>query len=194
MTKIYFDIDLDVRNRDELLKHIEHIPASQITRGEVVKHNVGIYVQKIPYDPSTKEKLAAFTYDEAEALGYFKIDILNNSVYSLVRDEEDLDYLMNKEPNWELLLDESFCSKIAHISNYWDLVCKKEPRSIEELSMLLAIIRPAKRHLQDLSWDEIRKTVWDKTDGEYGFKKSHSLSYAMSLVVQINAVARELKL
>jgi hypothetical protein len=191
MNNINFDIDLDVANRDDLLKHIEHISASQITRGEIVKHNVGIYVQKIPFDPVTKDKLAAYTYEEAENLGYFKIDVLNNSVYSYVKDEDDLDYLMNKEPNWNLLLDKTFCSKIAHIGNYWDLVVRKKPHSIEELAMLIAIIRPAKKHLQDLSWDEIRKTVWDKTDGEYGFKHSHAVSFAVSLIVQINAIARE---
>lgn len=192
MSKIEFDIDLDVQNRDELLKHIEHVSASQITRGEIVKHNVGIYVQKIPFDPATKDRLAAYTYEEAEKLGYFKIDVLNNSVYTYVKDESDLDYLMNKEPNWKLLQDKEFCSKIAHIGNYWYLISQKKPASVEELAMFLAIIRPGKKHLQDLSWDEIRKTVWEKTDGEYGFKHSHSISFALSLVVQINAVAREL--
>jgi hypothetical protein len=191
MNNINFDIDLDVKNRDELLKHIEHVSASQITRGEIAKHNVGIYVQKIPFDPVTKDKLAAYTYEEAEKLGYFKIDVLNNSVYLYVKDEDDLDYLMNKEPDWKLLLDKTFCSKIAHIGNYWDLVVRKKPQSIEELAMLIAIIRPAKKHLQDLSWDEIRKTVWDKTDREYGFKKAHGISFSISLVVQINAIARE---
>lgn len=188
-----FDIDIDLKNRDDLLKCIEHVNASQISRGEVAKHNVGIYVQKIPYDPASKDKLAAYMYEEAEELGYFKIDLLNNSVYELVKDEDDLDYLMNTEPNWELLLERDFCNKIAHIGNYWSLVSKKKPQSVEELAMLIAVIRPAKKHLQDLSWDDIRKTVWDKTDGEYGFKKAHGISYAISLVVQINAVARKLR-
>ena len=54
--------------------------------------------------------------------------------------------------------------------------------------MFLAVIRPAKKHLIGLSWSEIAKTVWDKNDDGYSFKKSHSIGYAHLVVVHMNLI------
>jgi hypothetical protein len=55
--------------------------------------------------------------------------------------------------------------------------------------MLLALIRPGKRHLANLSWPEIEREIWVKpADGNYQFKKSHSLGYAMAIIVQLNLI------
>ena len=37
------DIDIDVKDRDVLLEKLKHIPASIINKGEVKKHNTGVY-------------------------------------------------------------------------------------------------------------------------------------------------------
>jgi DNA polymerase III alpha subunit len=64
-----------------------------------------------------------------------------------------------------------------------------QPKSIEQLAAVLAMIRPAKRHLIDKSWDEIMKEVWVKpTNGDYFFKKSHATAYAVAVVVQMNLI------
>ena len=72
------DIDLDFGDREEVLKLIQHTPARQEVQGQVRRHNSGVYVTDIPYDPINE--CAAIDYEEAEQRGYFKIDLLNMSV------------------------------------------------------------------------------------------------------------------
>lgn len=189
MNHSQFDIDIDVFDRAKVLQHFEYVNASQLNKDNVlVKHNVGIYVQPIPADPI--KNMSVIDYNTAEELGYFKIDILNNTIYQGIETESELDRLMNIEPVWELLLDQEFCSKIAHIGNWHHLIVKMKPQSVDELAMFLAVIRPAFSHMQGRAWDDIEKVVWEKpTNGEYGFKKSHSFSYALSIVVQINKLS-----
>lgn len=62
------------------------------------------------------------------------------------------------------------------------------PKSYEELAMVLAIIRPGKKHLIGKSWEEISKTVWEATE-EYSFRKSHAISYAVMIGIHINLLA-----
>jgi hypothetical protein len=179
--KYDFDVDIDFCDREKALEVLNCVKAKNKDR----VHNTGVYFQDIPYDPTTG--IANIDYKEAENLGYFKIDLLSAGVYEGVRDEDHLVKLMNIEPVWELLEYEEFVEKLFHISDYVWLTKKLKPKSVEELAMLLAIIRPAKKHLRDLSWDEIKKDVWTKPeDGSYFFKKSHSISYAVAIVVQMN--------
>ena len=68
---------------------------------------------------------------------------------------------------------------------------KLEPKTIEQLAAVLAIIRPAKRQLMYKEWDQIVKEVWIKpTDGSYFFKKSHAVAYAQAIVVQMNLLTK----
>jgi DNA polymerase III alpha subunit len=68
-----------------------------------------------------------------------------------------------------------------------------KPTNIEQLAAVLAMIRPAKRHLIGKDWDSVMKEVWVKpTTDEYYFKKSHSVSYAMAIVVQMNMICEQL--
>ena len=66
-----------------------------------------------------------------------------------------------------------------------------QPKTIEQLAAVLAIIRPAKRQLMYKEWAEIVKEVWVKpTDGSYFFKKSHAVAYAQAIVVQMNLYSK----
>jgi hypothetical protein len=177
------DIDLDFGNRNEILSHIDYTPAV-LDNGS--KHLSGIYVTAVPRNPITD--LASIDYKMAEDLGYFKIDILNQSVYKLVKSPEHLEHLLSREVNWSRLKDENFVKQLIHIGNYYDLISKlPQPiTSIEELALFLAIIRPGKKYLQGLPWDIVRKTVWDRenTDG-YAFRKSHALSYSILVTLHM---------
>lgn len=185
---IRFDIDIDIKDRNEILSKIKYVSATMTVKEEVKQHNVGVYIQNIPADPLTN--LSIYDYEEADELGYFKIDFLNNTIYDGIKNEAELNRLMNIEPNWDALLDKDFCKKIAHIGNWYWLILEKQPASVEELAMFLAIIRPAKKHLQNRTWDDIKKEVWIKDDEKYHFKRSHSISFALSLVVQMNLLQR----
>jgi hypothetical protein len=183
--KTITDIDLDFADREAALSDLMHIPASQYQDGDLRKHVVGVYFQSIPQDPLTG--VASIEYKAAEARGYFKIDFLNLSVYKGVRDEAHLDDLISREPMWEMLESPEIVEQLFHLSGHFPTVQAMQPRSIMQLAMVLAMIRPAKRHLIGKSWPEVEQEIWTVPESDaYSFKKAHSVSYAMVLVVQMN--------
>ena len=185
------DIDIDFLNRTTVLDIIEHIPAS-LEDGR--KHNTGVYCHPIPVNPLTGQ--ASIDYKTAEERGYFKIDFLNVSAYEGVRDEDHLVKLLNTEPVWELLGEKDICDKLFHINGYHTLVAELQPRSIPELAMVLALIRPGKKHLipvcKDHGFEAIKNDIWVKVDESYFFKHSHAISYACVIVVQLNLIVENL--
>lgn len=178
------DIDIDLGDRDKLLSLIDHTKAS-IRKTEVKKHNTGIYVTDIPYDPVND--MSSIDYEEAEQRGYLKLDILNVHVYNQIKDENHLIELM-REPNWSKLNDIKFVEQLIHLSNHYNSLRKMpEPiNSIPRLAMFLAAIRPGKKHLIGLPWSEVANTIWEKEEGTYVFKKSHAVAYAHLVVVHMN--------
>jgi hypothetical protein len=182
------DVDIDLGDRDQLLKLIEHVPAAMRHVNPQRKHGTGVYVQPIPYDPFLDA--ATIDYREAEDRGYFKLDLLNVYVYQYVRDETHLNSLM-REPDWNMLSDRTQVEKLIHLNNHYNSLvhCPEPVNSIPRLAMFLAIIRPAKRHLLGLSWDEVAKTVWDRDVDGYTFRKSHAVAYAQLVVIHMNMLS-----
>jgi hypothetical protein len=185
------DIDIDFSNRDDILKLIQHTPARQITDGRPRRHNSGVYVTDIPYDPVNQ--CAAIDYESAEARGYFKIDFLNMSVYQLICDQAHYDQLLAQEPDWaRLWTDSAWASQLVHVGNYTDLLQQMRPDSIARMAAFISVIRPGKAHLQGQSWDQVFKSVWDgDTSRGYTFKKSHSLSYAMLVALHMSLLSQD---
>jgi DNA polymerase III alpha subunit len=180
------DIDIDFADRSKALGVLKHIKASRHDKG-LVAHNTGVYLHSVPIDPI--KNLCSINYNEAEDLGYFKIDFLNVSLYSGVKDEEHLIQLMNTEPLWDLLQQNDFTDLLFHVNGHGNLLRQMKPCSIEELAMCLALIRPAKRHLVGKTWTEIAGEIWTKpTNGDYYFKKSHAIAYSTAIVVHINLI------
>lgn len=179
------DVDIDFGDRDLILKHIQHIPAAMRKVHPMRKHATGVHITEIPYDPVND--MATLDYSEAEARGYFKLDLLNVHLYNQVKDEAHLNELMN-EPDWSVLNNSEIVSQLIHLGNHYHSMRKMpEPvNSIPRLAMFLAVIRPAKKHLIGLPWKEVAKTVWDKGDDGYSFKKSHAIAYAHLVVVHMN--------
>jgi hypothetical protein len=179
------DIDIDFLNRSSVLDVIKHVPAS-LEDGK--KHNTGVYCHEIPTNPLTGN--ASIDYKVADARGYFKIDFLNVSAYEGVRSEEHLKELLAVEPLWDLLEDPAVCDQLFHINGYHNLIAKLRPKSIEELSMFLALLRPGKKHLipvcEKEGFQSIKNEIWTKTDDAYFFKKAHAVAYAHVIVVQLN--------
>ena len=176
------DIDIDFADRKKVLDLFQHVPAC-IEAGK--RHNTGVYFHEMPQDPITG--LSTVDYKTAEDMGYFKIDCLNVSIYKNVKSEQHLLELMDKEPLWELLEHKDFVDQVFHISGHHKLLQQLKPTNIEQLSAVLAIIRPAKRYLANENWNTIMHNVWTKpADGEYYFKKAHAVAYAVSVVVHMN--------
>ena len=180
------DIDIDFANRDSVLKLIQYTPARQVVQGKVRRHNSGVYVTDIPYDPVNE--CSALEYEQAEHRGYFKIDFLNMSVYQLVKDPAHYESMLTTEPPWEKLWkDTAWASQLAHVGNYTDLLKSMQPNTIPQMAAFISIIRPGKAHLQNQPWKAVFDSVWDGDDSKgYTFKKSHSLSYAILVKLHMN--------
>jgi hypothetical protein len=184
------DIDIDLANREQLLKLIDAIPARQMHQGQVRKHNSGVYVTDIPYDPVNQ--CAAIDYETAETRGYFKIDLLNMTVYQLIRDPEHYQVMLDQTPDWtRLWTDTTWAQQLVHVGNYTDLLQAMKPDSIPRMAAFISIIRPGKAHLQNKSWAEVFESVWDGDSSRgFVFKKAHSLGYAKLVTLHINLLSQ----
>ena len=182
------DIDLDLADRNQLLKLIQAIPARQMHQGQVRRHNSGIYVTDIPYDPVNQ--CAAIDYEAAEQRGYFKIDLLNMSVYQLIKSPEHYKEMLTITPPWERLwTDPDWAKKLVHIGNYTDLLRSMRPDSIPRMAAFISIIRPGKAHLQNKPWNTIFELVWDGDDSRgFVFRHSHAISYAALVSLHMNLI------
>jgi hypothetical protein len=185
------DIDIDFIDREQALKLFKHIGASRIDDGKLVKHNTGVYFHEVPVNAVSN--MCAVPYEQAEEEGYFKVDFLNVGIYKGVKDEDHLNQLTNQEPLWDLLLDNSFSDLLFHVNGHSGILRQMKPTSVEQLAAVLAMIRPAKRHLIGKNWDEVMQEVWKKPENnEYFFKKSHATAYALAIVVQMNLICEQI--
>jgi DNA polymerase III alpha subunit len=185
------DIDIDFVDRDSALDLFKHIKASRVDEGTLVKHNTGVYLHEVPVNAI--EDLCAVPYEEAEDRGYFKVDFLNVGIYKGVRDEAHLVELMNREPLWDLLLEDDFATNLFHVNGHGDILRQTKPKSIQELAAVLAMIRPAKRYLVGKDWNTVMSEVWTKPENaDYFFKKSHATAYAAAIVVQMNLICEQI--
>ena len=183
------DIDIDFADRSQLLELVRHTPARQIVQGQVRRHNSGVYVTDIPWDPVNR--CAAIDYESAEQLGYFKIDFLNMSVYQLITSPEHYTTAVTTEPEWSRLWqDPDWAQQLAHVGNYTDLLKEMRPDSIPRMAAFISIIRPGKAHLQRQPWDAVFDSVWDGDESRgYTFKKSHAISYAALVALHMNLLS-----
>ena len=181
------DIDIDFVDREQALKLLKHITASRVDDQRLVKHNTGVYFHEVPVDAVTG--LSAIPYNDAEQKGFFKIDFLNVGIYKGVRDEEHLNQLLNQEPLWDLLEQDDFVNLLFHVNGHGSILREMKPKTVEQLAAVLAMIRPAKRHLIGKSWEKVMDEVWTKPENEeYYFKKSHATAYACAIIVQMNLI------
>lgn len=182
------DIDIDLADRDQVLRLIQATPARQEANGQARRHNSGVYVTNIPQDPVNG--CAAIDYETAEQLGYFKIDLLNMSVYQLIRDQAHYDQMLAMEPPWSRLwTDSEWASQLVHVGNYTELLRTMRPDSIPRMAAFISIIRPGKAHLQNQPWDRVFESVWDGDDSRgFVFKQSHAVSYAALVALHMNLI------
>jgi hypothetical protein len=180
------DIDIDLADRDKLLKLIQATTARQLHQGQVRRHNSGVYVTDIPYDPVNA--CAAIDYEQAEQLGYFKIDLLNMSVYQLIKDPGHYEQMLAQEPNWSRLwTDLEWTKQLVHVGNYTTLLEAMRPDSIPRMAAFISIIRPGKAHLQNRPWVEVFESVWDGDDSKgFVFKHAHAIGYAALVALHMN--------
>ena len=183
------DIDIDLADRDQLLKLIQAIPARQLHQGQVRRHNSGVYVTDIPWDPINQ--CASIDYETAEQLGYFKIDLLNMSVYQSITDPKHYQEMLTREPDWSRLWnDPVWAQQLVHVGNYTNLLQSMQPDSIPRMAAFISIIRPGKAHLQNRPWAEVFESVWDGDDSKgFVFKHAHAIGYAALVALHMNLLS-----
>lgn len=190
--KIDTDIDIDFADRDAALLGIKGIPASVYDdRDGFSLHPSGVYFQNIPVNPVNGA--ATLPYDLAPDFGYLKIDFLNNTVYSGVRDEAHLLELMEREPDWEMLEHQSLVAMLSHIYGHFGTIQRIKPKSIHDLAIVLALIRPGRKHLLGQPRDVIEREIWVRDGDGFVFKKSHAIAYAVSIAVQMNLICQQME-
>ena len=92
---------------------------------------------------------------------------------------------------WELFEHKEIVDQLFHINKHYEIVKQHLPNSVEDLAIILALIRPGKRYLVGNSWEVISQEVWEQTDG-YFFKRSHAIGYATAIIVQLNLIIEQL--
>jgi hypothetical protein len=182
------DIDIDFGNRDTALKDLTYVSASETRETARRKHQSGVYFHDIPVDPM--DGMAVWPYKEAEEKGYFKIDFLNNTIYQDVRDEAHLLELLNTDPPWDLFNASDIVARLAHVAQHFHIIKDIQPKSIEDLAICIALIRPGKKYLVGKPRVQIDREIWTKTEGYY-FKRAHAMSYAAAIVVQLNLLIEQ---
>ena len=182
------DIDIDLADRDILLKLIQHTAARQDNDGQSRQHNSGVYVTAIPQDSILN--CASIDYREAEQRGYFKIDLLNMSVYKLIQNPEHYEQMLSQDPPWQRLwTDTEWAKQLVHVGNYAELLAEMKPDSIPRMAAFISIIRPGKAHLQRKPWAKVFESVWNGDDSRgYTFKKAHAVSYASLVALHMNLI------
>ncbi len=185
------DIDIDTPGSfDPLTVFPNWVKASNILNGDLKSHPCGVYAQKISVDPITK--LAAIPYEIAENIGYLKIDFLHNNMYNHFTSKEEIDALLEIDPEWNLLLIPSVQEKLFQLAKHGEILNKIKPQSVEEIADTLALIRPGKRDFLNLylkNKNECRKLLYGKDPkGGYSFKRSHAIAYALVIVLQLHLI------
>lgn len=182
------DIDIDVPSTfDRTI--FPWARATVVREGQLSPHPCGMHPQAIPLDPVTG--LSAIPYEDAEDIGFFKIDFLHLGVYSFFTKRSEIDELLQKEPDWSLLQVQSNHAKLFQLANHGELLVKLKPMSLLDLADVLALIRPGKRQLVPLYQKDkemARKLLWAKGDEGYSFKKSHALGYAYVVWLQLHLI------
>jgi len=188
------DIDLDFADRDQVLKLIKATPACQLHQGQIRRHNSGVYVTDIPYDPVNA--CAAIDYETAETRGYFKIDLLNMTVYQLIKSPDHYQAMLDQSPDWpRLWTDPTWAQQLVHVGNYTELLNTMRPDSIPRMAAFISIIRPGKAHLQNKPWTEVFESVWDGDDSRgFVFKKAHAIGYAALVALHMNLLSQDVVL
>lgn len=180
------DIDIDITPKFKPSTIFNVTPASIVERGELKKHNVGVYFQNIPVDVVTG--YAAIPYKEAQEHGFFKIDMLNLTILENFESKDEIRQLLKIEPDWTLLEDEEVVANLFHLAKHYDVLQKLKPRSVSELADCLAIIRPNKVHLVDKYVKNKRavlKELYTKREPS-DLRKSHAIPYALLIVLQLH--------
>ncbi|MCI4411210.1 MAG: hypothetical protein JHC38_06005 [Thiotrichales bacterium] len=180
-----FDIDIDTQTSTDRSKFGTRAMIYNKEQQKILPHPSGIYLEPVPVD--LMSGLAAFDYEYGNNVGFQKVDILHNTSYDIFNSKAELDEVLSRVDtfDWNILAKESNVLQLPHIGNHFELIQAVKPKSIEDLSDVVALIRPGKRNLLDTYLKHkhaTRKQLYLRSTDGMVFKKSHATSYALMIV------------
>lgn len=168
------------------------VTASMVKNHTLTKHPCGVYFQTMPVDSVTN--LAAIPYDKAEEYGFYKIDFLHLSLLDKLSSKQEIRDLIKTEPDWSLLWNPDHTHKLFQLHKHFEVLNKVRPTCVVELADCIALIRPTKRHLMDeycANKYATRPKLYRLTgEDKAAFRRSHSLAYALTVVIQLHLIAQ----
>jgi DNA polymerase III alpha subunit len=183
------DIDIDLKTEFIPAALFPWVRASRVKDDKLFPHPCGVYPQNIPVDLITG--LSAIPFKEAEDLGYSKIDFLHLGLYDYFNTREEIEELLEVEPDWGLLTLPQEQVKLFQLSKHGDILSLIKPKNIEELADVLALIRPGKKQFAKLYQSQkeaTRRILYAKDETGYSFKKSHAIAYSLVIVLQLHLI------
>ena len=194
MTRRSFDVDIDVSPDTDKSKYAQRAALYNEDAQRATPHPSGYYIgNDLPVDPITD--LVPIPLDIAEEDGLMKVDLLNNSSYTEFSSKDEVLECVEKEPDWDMLLDADYVKTLPHIGKHHLLVAQLKPRSVMDIADALALIRPGKSGLLDQymkNKSRTRKELYKiPLNGGMYFKKSHAVAYAMMIVCIMNKQSKK---
>lgn len=180
------DVDLDVSKQDVALSLLE-LPRARLDQEGMVPHPSGVHVQTVPIDPITG--ISTIDHKTANKIGLNKVDVLQSRVLAQATIDQRnrfMDMIHDPDTDFSYISDPRLYHKdhgIIHLSKHKDVVDQYPPSTIEDIAIVLALIRPAKKHLVGKPYEDIKKEIWLRNEPlsvkQYSFKKSHAFGYAL---------------
>lgn len=186
-----FDVDIDVKSSTNKKAYGTQAMVYNSKTEKVLPHPAGFYLEPVPIDDTTGN--CAFDYKFGSEFGFFKVDLLTNTVYDGFKTKEEVLEAATGDVDWDKFGDERIVAQLPHIANHFDIIRRVNPRSIDDLADVLALIRPGKRPLLDRyikSKDRTRHTLYKRANNDLNyFKKSHAYSYALMIIVALYKIS-----
>lgn len=189
-----FDVDIDVPTNIDLAKLFPGVVFASRHQGtELLPHPCGTYFETMPIDPITN--LAAIPYDEADKLGFTKIDFLSLSILNQFDNKDDVLRALEAPVDWSLLKRRDIVEQLFQLRNSWEFVEVVGPASTEELADLIALIRPTKRRLLSrylANPTQTRPLLFKQDDSDVAaFRRAHAIAYAYIIIIQLSTFSTQ---
>lgn len=160
--------------------------------GTARPHPCGVHPISLPTDPF--DGLSVIDHSDVETLGGMKLDFLHLHVYDHFKSRAEIEALLKVPPKWELLKSKRVCDQLfQNLGSHFDIVSAVSPTSVRELADVLALIRPKKRFLlkyyaDPASREWASQKLYEIDESGYQFKLSHSIAYALVIVLQLHLI------
>lgn len=182
MKRTIFDIDIDVKSSTDRSSYGVRAMIYNSETQRIQPHPSGVYLGEVPIDKVTN--LASFDYKYGDERGFMKVDLLSNTAYDSFKSKKEVIEAVDGDINWKIFTNRKIVESLPHLANHFDIVSELEPKSVEDIADVLALIRPGKEHLikqYTKNKEATRRQLYTRPKSGMFFKKAHAISYALMI-------------